>query len=224
MAKIFRILSVGALLVWLISFFIDFEKPEPQSDRTPAAAKKVSEPKAAVTPTSRPALSGKQAIRLPAPQPAENGHNDFLNRYRDMTPNRSSLPGYDLMRLRAIPKDRYRADLGPRIDEKFGFAIYAAQGQTDLMVDEGLPVVAKNTNGLLGIVTGTLIVTLREGALALDLARDYGLKVIYFDEDLRLAYYSAPEKSSLDSVVDTLKRDRLVESVNLEVIQSRKKF
>lgn len=217
-----------AFVILIVSVFIFryFETPLPdyRTERAPAA-NSIKPSTIAVTNPPPKAIpsNGKQGIHLPPPI-KEPSHGDFLSRYRDVSPSRASLPGYDLMRLRAIQKDRYRPGLGTQIDEKFGFVIYAADGQSDLMVDDGLPVVAKNTNGILGIVTGTLIVTLREGALALDLAKDYGLKVIYFDEDLRLAYYSAPEKSSLDSVVETLKRDRLVESVNLEVIQSRKKF
>ncbi len=174
---------------------------------------------------------GKAAVRLPppteAPSAAEARNESLLNRFR-IGRGRPVTVGnerFELLNLRAIPKAQYRADLGEKIGEKLGFVIFASRSPAGAASDDGtFSVVAKKSNGMLGIVTGTIIVRLKESALALTLAETYELTLKYIDDDLRMAYYSTSDKASLNKIVELLSQDNAVETVNLEIINSKKRL
>lgn len=157
---------------------------------------------------------------------ARQSVKERLARYR--IPASALLAGaeaFELMKLKAVPAANYRAEMGELIEEKLGFAIFAgSQGRFDLAADGGLPVVAKKGSGLLGIVTGTLIVTLKDGGAASPLARQHQMDLKFFDPDLKLAYYTAPSTAVLDQLASELEANANVENVTIEIVQSRKRL
>ncbi len=170
-------------------------------------------------------------IRLPEPtesaQAGADRQSDFISRYRVGGPKGgiSVADGrFELLSLRAVPAARYVPDMGHKVSEKLGYVIFASSRPPGTADDESLLVVAKKSNGMLGIVTGTIIVRLKEAALALDLANSYKLTLKYIDDDLRLAYYSTTEDTSLAQIVEILKQDDAVETVNLEIVNSKKRL
>ena len=181
-------------------------------------------------PVTRVAGEGRESLRVPIEQRIEDEiqrKEAFLNRYRvvPMEP----LPGaatFEMLKLKAVAKDQYDPRLGLLISEKLGFVIYAADDHSPflLSIDGNLPVVANKSNGMLGIVTGTIVVTLKESSMAQAVAQNYGLTLKYLDKEMRLAYFSAPSKTALDKVVEALQKDVSVEHVNLEIVQSKKRL
>lgn len=170
---------------------------------------------------------GRESLRL-APnqnlQAAAIQQQDFLNRYRVPGPI-AGAENFEMLKLKAIPAQAYRPDMGPRIDEKFGFVIMAGeQNRFDIAIDGSRPVVAKKGNGMLGILTGTIIVVLKDNNAADELARSYNLTLKFLDPDLKLAYYSAPTETPLDQVAAQLEANSSVERVTLEVVQTRKRL
>jgi len=204
--------------------FQDIKKPS----STDAGRNPASIPAAGV-PVIRAEEDGRETIRIAFEQKVElemQRKEDLLNQYRlgPMPP----LPGagaFEMLKLKAVPKAQYEPRMGQLISEKLGFAIFATtQSAFELTAGTELPVLAKKGNGILGIVTGTIIVTLKENTLAPLLAQTYDLTLKYLDKDLRLAYFTAPANTPLDKVVEALQRDASVENVNLEVVQSRKRL
>lgn len=181
-------------------------------------------------PVTKIAGEGRESLRVPLEQRIEDEiqrKEAFLNRYRvfPMEP----LPGattFEMLKLKAITKDQYEPHMGSLISEKLGFVIYAADDHDPflLSIDGTLPVVANKSNGMLGIVTGTIVVTLKESSMAQALAQTYDLTLKYLDKEMRLAYFSAPSKTALDKVVEALQKDVSVEHVNLEIVQSKKRM
>lgn len=226
--------AIGIAILIGLSFWIG---PSSKSGETihkmPAPRAPASVPRKLDQVLPKPAPH-KALIRLPdsaAPQVATLRQNDeFLSRYR-MNGNagriRVSDGRFELLNLRAIPKARYQPDMGTFVTEKLGYTIYSSRRPSAVENDEGsLLVVAKKSNGMLGIVTGTIIVRLKEAALALSLADSYQLRLKYIDDDLRIAYYAANEGTSvsLAQLVELLQKDEAVETVNLEIINSKKRL
>ncbi len=184
----------------------------------------------AAVPVIRVVGEGRESLRIAVAQNLEaelQRKEDFLSKYR--VGQRDAMPGaatYEMLKLKAIPRGQYDPRLGERITEKLGFVIYAAPSTKpfELAVDGSLPVVAQKSNGMLGIVTGTIVVTLKQSSMAQGLAQSYDLTLKYLDKDMRLAYFSAPDKTALDQVVVALQKDSAVEHVNLEIVQSKKRM
>lgn len=173
---------------------------------------------------------GKAAIRLPPPVErsgeAQARQESLVERFRIGRGRGVSVADerFEVLRLKAIPAAQYRPELGEKIGERMGFAIFASRDASGEFTNDGtFPVVAKKSNGMLGIVTGTIVVRLKESSLALSLADTYEMTLKYIDDDLRIAYYSAAGKTSLTQLVDLLARDTAVESVNLEIVNSKKR-
>lgn len=226
---------VAVLLVLTAIWFLQSGNPKTEygvkhseatdtAGRSPASAPRPGVPVVRVTEDN-----GKDTIKLAFEQKIElqmQRKEDLLNQYRlgPMPP----LPGagtFEMMRLKAVPKAAYEPRMGQLISEKLGFAIFAStQSMYSLSAEHGLPVVANKSNGMLGIVTGTIIVTLKESGLAASIAQSYDLTLKYLDKDLRIAYFTAPANTQLERVVEALQRDGSIESVDLEIVQSRKRL
>lgn len=135
---------------------------------------------------------------------------------------------FKILNLRAIPKSSYKATMKPPIAEKFGMLIYSVDPNAGFgsgfgLSNGGKPVVAKDSNGIIGIVTGTIIVRLKDSSTFVELATRYGISSIYFDANLNLAFYSAPLGVRLDELVQSLKQDPSIEDAQLEILLSEKR-
>lgn len=161
----------------------------------------------------------------PADVGAERANRDRrLQPYRTGTGLRVDRQAFELLSLRAIAKERYDESLGPLVSERLGYAIFAPGTAAALVVGDGLPVVVKTSNGMIGIVTGTVLVTLKDRGSLRAVESAHALSLRHYDEDLRLASFVVPESKSLTSVVDELRADASVEDASLEIVQSWKRF
>lgn len=202
-------------------------KSSPAVDQ-PIAAAAAAKPEPAVTVVINPAI-GRESLRIAGDSStvhSQQKHEDMLTRFR--FPNSRPITGaenFELLKLKAIPTRSFAPGMGEKIEDKFGFTIFAAPGPDfNLTTDGSLPVVAKKGSGMLGIVTGTILVTLKDSNLAQGLAQAHSLKLKFVDPDLKLAYFSAPTSAPLDQIVSTLSASEGVEHVTLEVVQARKRL
>jgi hypothetical protein len=136
-----------------------------------------------------------------------------------------------LLGARAVPEERYSAVMGPVLFRQSGFVMVSHPAGGDLRVGNGdFPVVVNPGNGRPGIVTGTLIATLsgtgadftNASASAGRLAARSGLRLLYVDKSLGVAYFKAPQGSLLLTVRRRLLADPAVRAVEVETIYGRK--
>lgn len=149
-------------------------------------------------------------------------NREFLRPYRSGTLIDTNGTSYEVLNLRAVPKDEYRPEMGAVVTEKMNYMMIA--GSQGLTAGVTLPVVARASNGLLGIVTGTFLVKIKDLSDVSPVARTHGLTLKFLDEDTKVAYFSAAPATSLNDVLSALKDDPSVENASLEVIQSQKRF
>ena len=129
---------------------------------------------------------------------------------------------FEVLRLRAIEKENYDPSLGARVDERLGYVIFASAGGFALD-GAGLPVVVKGSAGAFAIVTGTILVTLKDKNALSAVEKTHGLSLRHFDEAIGLASFAAPEASPLNALVDGLKSDPSVADATLEILQNWKR-
>jgi hypothetical protein len=233
--RIHIVIFIALLLGLLFLFNSKSSKSEPEQT---SASSQSPPPKAVVKPAPAPAPEvrvdmdarvGRASMKIvngPSFAESAQGQTSLIERFR--LPSATPLSGaesFEMMKLKAVLESSYRPEMGERIEEKFGFVIFASrQSQFNLTLDGSLPVVAKIGNGVLGIVTGTIIVTLTDSQAAKNVANAHGLNLKFVDLDLKLAYYSAPATAALDQVAAELKANSYVEQVTLEVVQARKRL
>lgn len=165
--------------------------------------------------------------RLPAPVDFERERQKIEQARRAHgtgTTLRIGEDDYELLSLRAIPKDAYLGSSAGVAFERLGFVFVDRADATGLRLDGSFPVLSRRSNGMIAVVTGTFIVTLKDFKAAGPVAASYGLGTKFLDESLRTAYFSAPPSAPLDDLVGALKADPSIESVTLEVVQTHKRF
>lgn len=239
MKRWFGLAAILALVIVLVIFNANVSRHRPQAQTTnfssnastasTASTTKPRLPSAQNSPVQlQPGLSGKAAVKLT--HPAQNiteeirRRDEALNRY--LAPqNTATAEPYYRLNLRAIDKNEYRADLGPQAGAIANFIIYEnSSAEGALTVDQSVPVVAGKSNGRLGLVTGTIVATLRDPSRAPDVAKNYGLTLKYEAESTRQAYFSAAQNIPLDQVLAALEKDPDIEAAYLEIVQGKKKF
>lgn len=151
---------------------------------------------------------------------------DFARKYGTGQKLANAGVDFEVMGLRAVPLSQYDRSSGAAVTERLGYAfIPTDESGSSLVTKNGaMPVVAQASNGTLGIVTGTVIVSLKDLADAAALARDHSLKLKYVDQDLLQAYYESPSSQPLTAVMQTLSQQPAVKAVRLEIVQTRKRF
>jgi hypothetical protein len=108
------------------------------------------------------------------------------------------------------------------VEEKGPFAIFregaaAATEATRAGPAETHPVAVNERTGNLGVVPGTLVVRLREGSSAGELARAHGLSLDFHAAHLGTAFFRAPAGASLPAAAARLAADPRVRSAEIEV-------
>lgn len=151
---------------------------------------------------------------------------DFARKYGTGKTIANAGVAFEVMGLRAVPLSQYDRGSGTAVTERLGYAFVPSDEADSALVTKtgGMPVVAQSSNGTLGIVTGTVIVNLKDLADAQGLARDHALKLKYVDQDLLQAYYESPSSQPLTAVMQTLSQQPGVKAVRLEIVQTRKRF
>jgi hypothetical protein len=201
--------------------------PSQNPPQAPAAQRRVAQENIHPRQAQRPSLRQPQAQE-------KNQHKlaQFLTRYA--SGSSISLKGseYQILNLRAIPKDRYNTSMGPVEFERMNQIFIASSDNSisQMIVGDSQPVLAKKSNGMVSLVTGTLLVTLKNANTSLDstaqnLAQIYHLTLLQpVDADLKLAALKASPGSSLVKLFTDLQADPSVASVRIETLQSFKGF
>lgn len=153
-------------------------------------------------------------LSLPSEQLQRYGTNTFL---------KQDQGSFQLLRLRAISKYSYDSQMGPRIDEKMNLVFFDPSESSASSLPMTFPVVMKNSNGQLGILSGTLMVTMKDIQQAGLLAQRFGLALKAQDNALDLAYLAAPRADQLGDLITGLRQDPDVKSVEAEIVQNWKK-
>lgn len=128
---------------------------------------------------------------------------------------------YFIVSARAFLTSENNSNINPSIYNLAGFSIVKLETQapTDLILDvESKPVVLNSKNLSFGIVTGTLIVKLKE----FEAAESLGLEIVYSDADTATVYLKAPVGISLLSLISSLKKNSSVLNVEIEIIENTK--
>jgi hypothetical protein len=190
------------------------------SQQAPAVT--ASPPKAAFV---SPKVDDKMAVHLPDPEPVEKESMPAaqLMRFATGTALRQDQGVFEVLRLRAISKYSYNSNMGNLVDEKMNLVFFdPAIGAKDAM-PMTFPVVMKMSNGQLGIISGTLIVTMKNIQEAGTLGQRFGLSLKAQDDTLAMAYFAAPKVDRINDLIADLRLDPSVKSVQAEIVQSWKK-
>lgn len=167
--------------------------------------------------------SGKEDFHLPPPTGSASDPLDVVRRYGSGAGWSGDGGSFEVLKLRAVRRDEYSPELGPALFERNGRVVFAAENG-DALDGRSLPVVARASNGVLGFLSGVLLVTLNDRSDVDPVARTHGLELKAYDEDLRLATLRVPEGTSILQMMKTLQSDPSVADVKPEVIQSFKRF
>lgn len=127
-----------------------------------------------------------------------------------------------VLRLRAVLKNLYTPAMGTLIDERATMVVFDPSPSFSSTLVTTYPVVMKSTNGQLGIVSGTLIVKLKDISHAGHLALRFGLGLKAQDDSLKLAYLVVPRPDQVGAFIKPLREYPGVKWVKAEIIQSWK--
>lgn len=86
--------------------------------------------------------------------------------------------------------------------------------------DEALVVYNKERRSS-GTVNGTLIINLADNNDERDILKDFPLRKIRLEKKIRFGFYKIKSGNDIDQVVENLKKDPRIKSVEVEVISSR---
>jgi len=133
---------------------------------------------------------------------------------------------FSLVNAYAVETKDYYPSLGEAVETKGGFTIFSPRDPEAVFsmssADGHRPVVVNQSNGSLGVVTGTVQVKLSDVREAQALGAELGLKPLVIDPSISVVYFRADRGVDLTSIENRLKRDPRVLRVTLEVFQSSK--
>ena len=243
-----RKLLLGILIVFAVGLFLyqkskttssqssgDFsstgEKPIPK----PAPVKQDSPVIPATeekSPTNRvpnqfgTAKSGKYAIKISAPktsiQDESQKRDQFLQQNRTGLVLDSSDQRFVLMKLRAA-KDKESADSKRTLDHEL-FPVDLQLAQKVLVDDDSYPVVYRESNGRIGLLTGVILIQTSENSEAEKLALNYPMDLQMYDPSIGLASYKVHSGEGLYDVYNRIKKTERIRSITVEVLDSYKGY
>ena len=129
-----------------------------------------------------------------------------------------------MLGARAVPTKDYVSSYGPVLFTENGFSIVAIDTAADgtwkdlILGKADRPVVVNTANARLGVVTGTLIVKLKDVAEADRFAGRQNLQLLSVDDLISTAYYRAPEGFPMLAGAEQLRQDAVVESIEVETV------
>ncbi|MBX3020213.1 MAG: hypothetical protein KF799_00930 [Bdellovibrionales bacterium] len=243
-------LSLLVLLLWRLNTSRPETKVSEQSSQQPSSqnetaksAPQVAVPSAAAksSPTAQPVApsadfnpraSAIRAFRHKQQEAAQSGAAPSVSPVFNSLPKsgvrRINQRPFQILAARAVPRAQYSASMGDILVEQNGFAIVeldpaAGDRWRDLSWNEiDRPVLINSTSGRLAIVTGTLVVKLKEISSADRVASQENLTVAAIDEATRTVYYRAPAGYLMLAGQQRLTQNADVEYVDIELYQARK--
>lgn len=126
---------------------------------------------------------------------------------------------FQVLRLRAIPRYSYTSQMGPIVDERMNMVFF---DPTMASLPPTFPVVMNSSTGRLGVITGTIVVKLKNIRQAGILAQRFGLALKAQDDSLGLAYLVPPRVDQVAAYIYELSKYPGVKYVKAEIFQSWK--
>lgn len=140
----------------------------------------------------------------------------------------SSRGAYALANALAVESDKFDASMGEEIEEKAGFTVFKpsrpAQVAGFVLDEKTRPVVVNQSSGAIGIVTGTIVVRLKDFEQADALASAFGLEYVSSDDTIATVFYKAPRGREIDDLIELLRADGRVARADAEIIQSTRQI
>jgi hypothetical protein len=201
------------------SQFKDMSSHEPIKHRR-SAATSASDPEI-VSPQS----SDKSEIRLPdqVDDPHRPSSASRLAKFGTGVILTQGQGSFEMLNLHAISKASYSAEMGELVSEKMNMVIFNPSPHATNSLPSTFPVVMKNSNGSLGLISGTLLVTMSDINQAGIIGQRHGLSLKAQDSALGLAFFVVPKVSEINLVMANLRQDPSVKSVEAEIVQNWKK-
>ena len=134
---------------------------------------------------------------------------------------------YALADALAVEAEKFDVSMGEQIDEKAGFIVFKPVNKAagSFSVDDRTrPVVVNQASGAIGIVTGTIVVRLKDFEQAEALARAFGLEEVSSDDTIATVFYKAPNGREIDDLIELLRADERVNRADAEIIQSTRQI
>ncbi|MBX7231401.1 MAG: hypothetical protein K1X29_04880 [Bdellovibrionales bacterium] len=126
-----------------------------------------------------------------------------------------------ILNLKAIPKEKFQGSSDEILMEKLGYVFVNSPMHEGVKVDlGGYPVVAKKSNGMVGVMTGVLMVAVKSETDVGRLTNTFDLTLNSFDLELKRAYFSVNSSQSLPDLLSTIQQDKGVVRASLEIIFS----
>ena len=169
----------------------------------------------------RKRLAARDANAAPLPPPMDT----FRDMQKTDVQTINDRP-FHLLAATAVPRDRFSGSMGKVLLDQNGFVVFEAKSvapgwEQAIFRADARPVLV-NPNGHVAIMTGTLLIKVRDLADVAAIAASEGLEVITQDQDIRTAYLRPPEGYALLPGQKRLQADARVERVELELYQGRK--
>jgi hypothetical protein len=166
---------------------------------------------------------GMLAVHEPSPAAQETFKNLPREAARQINSHR-----YQVLGAWAVPKEGYSASMGEVLQEQNNYSVVALDNsagdswKTLTVRPDARPVLISPDSGRLSVVTGTLVVKLKDLEKAGAIADSENLQVIGVDEQIHTVYYKAPVGYPLLSGLKRLQAHADVELAELELDQARK--
>lgn len=210
--------------------------PAPESPQSQAQSETQAKNQQAET-VRQPAATGSQQTPVTSPlqaappvrqqvgnlkpvdvREAQRGVANNYAKYRSARQYQLPSGTFDVLSLRAVPRADFNGDENEIVGEKLGFVFVETS-----TIQNSRPTVINRSNGMLGVVTGTILVRTNDTSIAPVIAQKHSLRVLHVDQSIGLIYLSASPDTA-PSLLNSIKATPSVTSVNLEIVESEARF
>lgn len=174
-------------------------------------------------PTGHAVLPPPQPRSSALPELASAGHPSLQSLTRGLRPV-GPAQSHFVLAAYAIPQNLYQGPADLVLARLSGFAIVANEPAVQESLREAImninerPVVWNTTTHHAQIISGALIVRLRQMENLHTLARRHGLTVLSTDESIKTVYYKMPDGFQVFAGLQRLRLDHDVEHVEIELL------
>lgn len=158
------------------------------------------------------------------PEPRQSRVTASVDKQLVSSKGRYALAGDAL----AVESEKYDKSMGEEIEEKAGFTVYKPVDKASVsgfkLEEKTRPVVVNQSSGAIGIVTGTIVVRVRDFEEVDAIAKAFNLEVVSTDDTIATAFYRAPKGFEIDDLLEMLRADGRVAHADAEIIQSMRQI
>lgn len=169
--------------------------------------------------------SGKYSIRISKPmhsvQDEIKKRDDYLRKNSAGIVLKVSDQNLMLMKLRASKEKDNQSDksLGHEL-----FPVELQYAQKVIVDDGSYPVIYRESNGRMGLLTGVILIQTQDKMAADQLALKYPIDLQMFDSSIALASFKVRDGEGLYEIFNSIKQNERVKSITVEVLDSYKGF